>query len=230
MEIQLLHDKGRKQLQNVGGGSTAHEIVTTGEDGIAKFIKVPKATNLRAKVLNAPPGSIHTAKANHKKTDATEETDSDLNKDMTSDRFNMLSFTGAGAFGSIDLGFKMPKTVVVRAWNDANGNGIQDDGEEEIVGVKFKIVKKDGSDLPQQGPNSTAHLELETDITGRVQFAEVPQGIDMKIKVTKVPENMKPAKKRKGSNRQLDSDLNTTCSLTASSCPRMWRTCLISSM
>lgn len=209
VQIQLIDAKKKEPLTEItGGGSNAHEVVTTGEDGIAKFIKAPKALKMKAKVLNALKGSVHTTKANHKKTDATEETDSDLNKDMTSDSFSMSSFTGDGAFGAIDLGFKMPKTMVVRAWNDANGNGIQDEDEEEIAGVKVKIVQKDGGDLPQQGPNSTAHMELETDTTGRVKFEEVPQGIQMKIQVTKAPENMKPTRKRKGSNRQLDSDLN----------------------
>lgn len=210
VEIQLLNDKGRKPLENIGGGSNAHEIVKTGEDGIAKFFKVPKAMKMRAKVLNAPPGSVHTTKANHKKTDATEQTDSDLNRDMTSDRFSLSSFAGAGAYGALDLGFRMPKRMVVRAWNDANENGIQDDGEEDLAGVKIKIVQSNGKDLPQQGPNSTAHLELETDATGRVTFDEVPQGIDMKIKVTKKPGKYKKVtKKRKGSDRQLDSDLNS---------------------
>jgi hypothetical protein len=45
------------------------------------------------------------------------------------------------AHGNMDLGSKMSKTMVVRAWNDAHNNGKQDDGEEG--GENLTVLRRD---------------------------------------------------------------------------------------
>jgi hypothetical protein len=209
VKLRLVNaDKDQTKLENCGGGSTAHADQATGEDGTVTFKMVPKGKKLLVKVLNAPKGSVGT----QKNKGGNDETDSDLRADMTSDSFNLNSFTTAGAYGNMDLGFKMPKTMVVRAWNDANNNGKQDDGEEGIEGVQIRLVV-DGAelgtfdDLPDQGNDGTAHAQLTTGADGRVTFEKVPQGIKMRVKVVQGPANASVAKKNKG-NDQLDSDLN----------------------
>ena len=41
------NDRERSDVEPLGGGSTAHTIQRTGEDGIARFLSVPKDRNFR---------------------------------------------------------------------------------------------------------------------------------------------------------------------------------------
>ena len=138
VKLQLVgNNKKHTPLDNQGWGSMAHHIMKTDENGLVVFEKVRKGRNLRrVKVLNAPPeGSVHTKKenANHKKND---EDNSELNKDMTSDPFNLGKLTEDKVYRSLDLGFKMPKKVIVRVcWNDVDKDGLQGDEEEGVGGV-----------------------------------------------------------------------------------------------
>ena len=123
MEIQLVDDrKNRTPLESIGNGSTAHEVVPTGADGIAKFLKVPKNKHLRAVVINPPPGSIQTTVLKDKDLEGEDSDLLNIKGTYLSTRFSVNKFGREGVYGSVDLGFKMPKTMVVRAWDDANEN------------------------------------------------------------------------------------------------------------
>lgn len=202
------NDRDKTNVANIGGGSTAHSELTTNEDGIVLFKIVPKGRDFRVKVTNPPGGAVRT-KQNQGKNEAG---DSDLRDDMTSDVFNHNSFTGAGAYGNIDLGFKMPKTMIIRVWNDVNGDGVQDDDEEGIEGVGLRLVLKKGeTDLPDQNNGGNAHEEVFTLADGKATFTGVPQAIEMLVKVTVPPANAnKATKKNRGGDDHLDSELVST--------------------
>jgi hypothetical protein len=203
-------------IDNIGDGSTCHSEIFSDTDGLAKFVKCPKHIKMRVQVMNAPPGSINTSQ--NAKTTATgvndDTNDSDLRSDMLSDEFYLGTFNGAGAYGQMDLGFLMPKTLVARVWNDKNKNGLQDDGEEGIKDVTVIIIV-DGTNtpLPDQKNGGNAHLEKVTGLDGRVTFTKVPQGVTMKLQVTKgLPITYKVTLKGKGNvaggSPQLDSNQN----------------------
>lgn len=118
VKVRLVNnDKKRTEVTNVGAGSTAHRVLVTDENGLVKFEKVPKGRNFRLQILNAPEGSVATSKNKGGNKNGADDVDSDLNKDMTSDPFNLNKFTEYGTYNSMDMGLKLPKTVVVRVWN-----------------------------------------------------------------------------------------------------------------
>lgn len=209
VQLVLVNDNTNKtRVENIGGGSTAHMELTTNETGYVTFKGVPKSRTLRVQLMNPPLGAVRTDTG--KGTDRAR--DSDLGSDMRSSSFNLDSFRDAGAFGHIAMGFRMPKTVVVRAWNDLNNNGVQNEGEPGIPGVKIRLVRDNTarSDLEDQLNGGNAHEELTTGDDGRVVFTKVPRGVSMRVKVTQGPGgNAKLAKLRQGRNDQLDSNLES---------------------
>jgi hypothetical protein len=213
VKLQMIDTTKKLPIENIGGGSTCHEEILTNDKGMATFLKCPKELSMRVKVLNAPTGSIHTQRNTNAASGGTKDNDSDLDQDMASVPFSLSSFIGHGAYGQIDLGFKMPKKMVIRVWNDKNKNGLQDEGEEGIKDVKLALVlSKDGAPLPKQGENSNCDQELTTDLDGRVTFKEVPQGIKLKVKVVTGPaNNPKVTGKNVGgvAKNQFNSKLNT---------------------
>lgn len=109
VKLRLINDKTKGFLTNIGGGSNAHTEVISDSDGYATFQKVPKGIDFRVKVTNAPGGSIRTGH----NIGGSNERDSDFGDDMISDKINLSSFASP-IFESLDLGLKMPKTMVVR--------------------------------------------------------------------------------------------------------------------
>lgn len=86
-------------------------------------------------------------------------------------------------------------------WFDANGNGIQDPGEEGIEGVKVTVTSEDGT-----------YMDMTlTDETGMYMFS-VPPGT---YKITfENPEDLLPTSSNAGSNDGLDSDMNPSTLMT----------------
>ena len=132
VRVRLISSKDKKNLKDQKNGGNAHTEQVSDENGIVLFTGVPQSLKIRAKVTGAPKGAIPTVK-NAK--DASEETDSDLGKDGISDQFWISE--GTGVHTALDLGYRMPESVIVRVWNDANSNGLQDVGEAGIAGGTF---------------------------------------------------------------------------------------------
>jgi len=205
VKLRLVDGKSRIKIENIGGGSTAHEDVFTNDDGLAIFQKAPKSQWLRVQVVNAPPGSLITLKNR-----GNEDRDSDVNyDDLTSDAFILNSFHGAGPYGKIDIGFRMPKTMVVRVWDDRNQNGVQDEGEAGLKNVELRLVDaRTLKNIPDFELGGNADERVKTDSLGRATFTMVPQGLWMRVEVTRPPKNGFVTLKSAGNDDELDSDLN----------------------
>lgn len=204
VKLRLVDGTTGDWMNNIGGGSNAHEEIVTDADGLTTFRGVPKGKNMWIKVTKPPPGGTRTR---HNIGGA--EVDSDLGDFLTSDEFNLNSFAGSGVYGSIDLGFIMPKKMIVRVWYDENRNGIQDMGEEGIRNVQLRLVKSsDLKDLSEDESGGTAHYRVMTDDSGRAVFTGVPLGVELRVEVIQGPENMEPTKKNSGFDEHTDSDLN----------------------
>ena len=214
IQLQVLTTKNERA--KVGGGSTCHEKVFTDENGVASFKECPKTERLKVVVLNAPPGSKATTR-NQKKKGGTDENDSELRqhkKKFESDQFSLASFNGDEAYSKLDLGFLMPKTQVVRVWNDKNGNGVQDEDEEGIEGVKLRLVQNNKTPMPDLGiEGNNTREDLTTGADGRVTWYGVPQSFKMRVQVVDgLPAGAKVTKKNQKINgvkdEQLDSEAN----------------------
>ena len=198
VKLQLITDKQKQPLADYGGNS--HLVVSTDKEGLATFTKVPQGMKLRVKVIEKPEGAIKT-KSNQGKDDTV---DSDLHNDDLSFPFTMAS--NGAPFSSLDLGYSMPGSMVVRVWDDENQNGLQDDGEVGLEGVKLRLVDKNKKEpLTESGGNS--HNELETDKDGYVTFTGVPQGQWLRVHVVDKPEGAIPTDANKGKDKEDDSDL-----------------------
>lgn len=173
----------------------------TNADGIVTFQSMPKGKNLRVMVVEAPPGAIPTRKT---PTGADRNVDSNLRSDGTSDMFKQVGTK----YTATMLGYRLPRDVEVRVFNDANANGIQDENEVGIKNVYLRLVQSNYTDIVDTGIGGNAHEELVTDENGLVRFQKVPQDVSMRVEVIKKPEGAMPTHKNKGSN-DVDSDLNT---------------------
>ncbi len=171
----------------------------TNADGIVTFQAMPKGKNLRVVVVEAPRGAIPTVKT---PSGADRKIDSNLRSDGMSDIFKQIGTK----YTDTMLGYRLPRDVEVRVFNDANANGIQDDGEVGIKGVHLRLVQSNYSDIADVGGN--AHEEHVTDENGLVRFQSVPQNMHMRVQVTKKPDGAIPTHKDKG-DKHTDSDLNT---------------------
>lgn len=56
---------------------------------------------------------------------------------------------------TVDAGFYLPAALGDRVWNDANQNGIQENGEPGLQGVKVKLYTCDGSYLAETTTNAS---------------------------------------------------------------------------
>jgi hypothetical protein len=102
----------------------------------------------------------------------------------------------------------MPDVVEVRVWDDANENGIQDEGETGIEGVQLRLVNDSRQDLAVQAEGN-AHEVLTTDANGIALFTMVPKGITLRVKVVNRPPGAIETSKRIGGDSNNDSDLNS---------------------
>lgn len=88
-------------------------------------------------------------------------------------------------------------------WWDKNKNGLQDNGEPGIPGVKATVTS----------PDDPAYMEMTTtDANGMYMFV-VPPGQNYKV-TFKTPENYKPTVPNRGNNDEKDSDINTATGMT----------------
>ena len=102
-------------MENQNNGGNAHEILETDEDGIVNFRNVPQNKYLQVKVVTPPPGAIPTLR-NVGDNDAL---DSELANGDISDSFRLT--TSGAPFSELDLGYRMPNSMIVRVWDDENG-------------------------------------------------------------------------------------------------------------
>lgn len=174
------NNRNRTRVENVGNGGNAHEELVTNSTGMVRFTGIPKGRSFRVQVVNRPPGALPT----HANRGKDQESNSNLNSDDTSHAFNLNSFAGE-IFRGIHLGFRMPRDMRVRVWDDLNGDGIQDEGEPGIEGLHLCLVQdvKGRPRVENVGGGSNAHLDLTTDEDGVVEFQGIPRGRSFRVQV-----------------------------------------------
>ena len=100
----------------------------------------------------------------------------------------------------LDVGFK-PCNVCIGdfVWNDANKNGIQDNGEKGIKGVFVTLLNEDGS------VNNT----VQTDKDGKYKFCELFNGEKYKVQVQLPDTSYEFSPKNQGDDTEKDSNIGS---------------------
>lgn len=200
IKVKLITSEGA-DLEPMDHSSNAHREVVTDDRGYATFYKLPQDSNLRAKVIEGPAGGV----ATHARVGKNPTVDSDLRDDGTSYGFRIKSTEPV--YTSLDLGYRLPKTVTVRVWSDDNKNGIQDEGEEGIKGIKLRLLYASNHKNLAPVPVGTAHKELKTNSGGLVRFTNVPIGVKLVVKVTDHPDDAVATVFQRGDDPLKDSNL-----------------------
>ena len=155
-------------LEDQGSGGNAHEELTTDVNGYVTFVGVPQKKRILVAVVDAPEAAIPTAM--NRGGDDTK--DSDLGRNGKTGEFTIKGGSGGE---NLALGFRMPESVIVRVWDDANSNGKQDKGEAGLKGIKLALVNddKERTDFVQEDVEGTADDVVETDELGFATFTKV---------------------------------------------------------
>ncbi|WP_174521285.1 SdrD B-like domain-containing protein, partial [Arthrobacter woluwensis] len=103
---------------------------------------------------------------------------------------------------------RLPQTGVIgdRVWNDANGNGIQDDGEPGIQGVTVELLDENGQPVLDSNGNP---ITTTTDANGAYRFENLPLG-KYKVRFSGAPEGMSPTTPGAGADRGKDSNIDAS--------------------
>ena len=127
--------------------------------------------------------------------------DSDINKKGVSQEFTLSSNEHKT---DIDAGFLQNGSIGDFVWLDANTNGIQDEGEKGIKGIKVTLLNGDGSESNQS---------TTTDADGHYQFTNLSPA-NYALKIT-LPKGYVVTNKDVGNDDTKDSDLDKTTLTTA---------------
>ena len=127
----------------------------------------------------------------------------DVNQDGADD----ILLAGINAFdpywGSAYLIYGGNKGIIGnQVWNDSNANGLMDDGEEAIAGVRIELLDSQGQVIAQ----------TVTNINGKYWFKSLAPG-DYQILVV-VPDAYELTEMNIGDDDSLDSDVSTTTALS----------------
>ncbi|WP_394940796.1 SdrD B-like domain-containing protein [Psychromicrobium sp. YIM B11713] len=142
-KVELLNADG-SPAKDVDGADVAP--ITTGAEGKYSFDNLaPGSYKVK---FTAPDGTVFTKKG----TDPAADNDSNANPDGTSD---VVTLTSGTPNNTIDAGVFKPVTIGDTVFTDVNGNGVQDDGEPGLAGVKVDLLDKDGNVVATttSGPN-----------------------------------------------------------------------------
>ena len=101
---------------------------------------------------------------------------------------------------NIDIGF-VPCQVCIGdyVWNDANKNGIQDDGEKGIKDVFVTLLNEDGS----------VNNVVQTDSDGKYEFCELFNGEKYKVQVKLLDTTYVFSPKNQGNDKTKDSNVGS---------------------
>ncbi len=179
-----------KRTVSKSDGSYLFTNLTAGNYYI-KFINIPN------KYVFSPTGTGSASTDNN--ADATGQT-----ANFTLSAGQKLYTIDAGIYpGAFD---NMPASIGDRVWIDLNNNGLQNDGEPGIRGVKVRLMASNGMTI------------LDSAITngsGYYNFNELNEGkYFIKVVNSTLPSGYNLVTKNSGSNDLIDSDINTTTQLS----------------
>jgi len=187
--VTLLDENGNpaKDYQ----GNAVAPITTT--DGSYKFIDLdPGKYQVK---FTLPNGYIATLKDQG----GNEAKDSDIDPTtLTTDAIDVQDDNS-----DIDAGIFKEACIGDYFWDDKNANGIQEDGESGVEGVKLELFDAQGSSV----------ATTETNSTGGYKFCGLVRG-DYQIKVT-LPAGYYVSRENKGGDNTKDSDAKNFLGVTA---------------
>lgn len=205
VELQIVDSEGNP-VKDINGEEVKN--VTTGADGKYSFDNLPTledGKHYTVKVVKVPAGYEPT-----KTGQGTQDNDSSKDSAKT---YKDLSQDGAKD-DSLDFGFVEPEPDVPGSvsvgdfvWVDADGNGIQDEGEEGLSDVVLELVGPDGK--PVTDVNGKLVEKVTTRADGKYTFSDLPvleEGQKYTVKVVEVPEGYEPTKTGEGTT---DTDSST---------------------
>jgi hypothetical protein len=159
-------------LYNTSGAVVATTV--TDANGNYIFTGLPAGTDFRVG-FTLPAGMIFTTK-DETAGGGTDDTDSDVN--LSGVNFGKTDLVNTGAAGNqvtnVDAGIK-PQPIGTaslgdRVWNDLNGDGTQDAGEQGIAGVTVNLYEDTNGDGILAGAELTAVATTVTDAFGKYTF------------------------------------------------------------
>lgn len=138
-----IQDDGETGLGGVGvqllasDGVTVVATTTTADDGSYSFASLSPDTYYVQ--FTAPLGYALSAQ---NVAGSTSANDSDA--DPSTSKTGAITLGAGAAETNVDAGFYQPASIGDRVWNDANANGIQEDGEAGLGGVTVQLLGSDG--------------------------------------------------------------------------------------
>jgi|GEM_PF-2590285 len=116
----------------------------------------------------------------HYNNDSNDSIDSDASASTQNSDTTSIMYSGDTNL-TLDAGVYEPIKIGDRVWEDANADGIQDSGENNISGVTVKLFKSDGSLVATTTTDSNGEYLFELNATGDyyIEFNETtsPNGV-----------------------------------------------------
>ena len=163
---------------------------TTGADGKYSFIDLQPGQYI---VEFVPPTGFETSPNDAGNDDAV---DSDANPN-NSHRSPVIDLSANETIPTIDAGFYQLASLGNFIWEDTNGNGVQDQGENGVQGVTVNLLDGDGNPTGQS---------TTTDANGAYVFTDLVPG-DYIIEIVP-PQGMELTLQDQGGHDSFDSDVD----------------------
>ncbi|BAZ31918.1 hypothetical protein NIES4074_43910 [Cylindrospermum sp. NIES-4074] len=183
-------------------GTADDTSLTTTTDAGGKYSFTDLTPGIAYQVTFDKPTGFKFTKQNVGSNDAV---DSDANTSTGKSQIVTLAYGENNT--TIDAGLYKPASIGDFVWEDKNGNGIQDTGENGIacVDVTLKGAGADGC----FGTGDDTSITTTTDAAGKYNFTGLTPGLFYQVAFEK-PTGYKFTKQNAGSNDAIDSDANTS--------------------
>ena len=178
VELNLVDGNGAA-VKNINGDTVAP--ITTKDDGAYKFCQlVPGEYQVKVTKL---PDNYYITRDNV----GDDSKDSDISSFLaTSGNMPKTTLDSGEKDYTFDGGVFQPACIGDYVWKDKNVNGLQDDDEEPIAGVKVQVVSSTGADVTDVF--GKAVTELQTDENGLYHQCNLVPG-EYKVKFNAQPDS-----------------------------------------
>ncbi len=150
---------------------------------------------------------------------ADDAIDSDVNPQTgKSDATPQIAAGGSNV--TIDMGIWAPVAVGDKVWYDVNGNGIQEQGETPMAGVKVTLYDATTHQPVAVDVNNAPLQPQTTNANGNYLFTNLPPGnYYVKLDLATLPQGYKPTLANQGNDDTADSDVDPTSAESAPTGP-----------
>jgi hypothetical protein len=116
------------------GGDDTTATATTGTDGFYQFTGLTPGVQYQV-MFNKPAGTVFTTQDANSNSQDADDSDADPNTGKS----QIVTLSSGENNPTIDAGVYIPAALGDRVWEDKNGNGQQDNGENGIPGATVKL-------------------------------------------------------------------------------------------